>query len=184
MVFPTDTVYGIGCNPYIPEALDRIYIAKGRPAQKAVPLLLSDASAITQVAGELTDAAGLLSAHLWPGGLTLIVQRKPDLPAQLGSGSTIGIRVPDHAALRAFIARCGGALAATSANRSGEPDALNVDEAVRYLGDHVSIFVDGGTSRGNRPSTVVDCTTSPPTIVRSGAVSSSTIKEILGDMVR
>src|SRR5437762_510414 len=144
IVFPTDTVYGIGCNPYDAAALDRIYVAKDRPAQKAIPLLLSDASDVTRVAGELTECARLLGQHLWPGALTLVVQRNSALPDQVGSANTVAVRVPNHRGLRRLIARCGGALAATSANRSGEPDALDVGEAVRYLGDHVQLFVDGG----------------------------------------
>jgi L-threonylcarbamoyladenylate synthase len=183
-VFPTDTVYGIGCNPYDAAALERIYVAKGRPIQKAIPLLLSDATDITTVAGELTESAKLLGQHLWPGALTLVVQRNSALPVQVGSANTVAVRVPNHQGLRGLIARCGGALAATSANRSGEPDALDVSEAVQYLGDHVQLFVDGGRSPGNKPSTVVDCTVEPPRILREGAADAAEIEALLGKVTR
>jgi L-threonylcarbamoyladenylate synthase len=183
VVFPTDTVYGVGCNPEDATALERIYEAKGRPATKAVPLLLSDDLVLAKVAGKLMESARLLGERLWPGALTLVVQRSPHLPAQLGQEDTIAVRVPAHNGLRAFIAQCGGAIAATSANRSGEPDALNIPEAVGYLGASVSIYIDGGTSTGGTPSTVVDCTVTPARIVREGAINRSDIEALLGGVI-
>jgi L-threonylcarbamoyladenylate synthase len=184
VVFSTDTVYGIGCNPYDTTALEHIYIAKGRPLQKAIPLLLAAPSDIAQVAGELTNEAKLLGERLWPGALTLVVQRNAALPAQLGMGNTVAVRVPAHDGLRGLITRCGGVLAVTSANRSGEPDALDVAQAVRYLGDHVQLFVDGGKSPGGMPSTVVDCTVLPPRIVREGVIREGRIAALLGEVTR
>lgn len=179
VVFPTDTVYGVGCDPAIVQALDRIYEAKGRPANKAIPLLLSDESVLPSVASDLTEAARRLGAALWPGALTLVVQRSVNLPPQLGQANTIAVRVPAHDALRRFIASVGGAVAATSANLSGQTDALDVEQAKGYLGEHIEIYVDGGRTSGGIPSTVVDCTVTPVRILRQGAISFEEIAAII-----
>jgi len=178
VVFPTDTVYGVGCDAYSPQSLHDIYVAKGRPEQKAIPLLLAGPEALADVAAELGAAAKALATSFWPGALTLVVRRAPSLPAQLGSGDTIAVRVPDHDGLRSLIAACGGALAATSANRSGEPDALDVWQAAGYLGDSVALYVDGGPSPGGRPSTVVDCSAESLQILREGAISVQRIRDV------
>lgn len=184
VAFPTDTVYGVGCDLYNPDALERIYIAKGRPLEKAVPLLLSGADKLPLVASGMADAANKLAAHYWPGPLTLVVTRNADLPPQLGSRDTIAVRVPGYAGLREFIARCGGALAVTSANRSGEPDATTVEQAIRYLGDSVAIYIDGGQTQGSKPSTVVDCSGPIIRVLREGALSVEQIEMKLGEMGR
>lgn len=182
VVFPTDTVYGLGCDPHNSEALDLIYVAKNRPQQKALPLLLSDVTDLSNVAGVLSKAALTLAERFWPGGLTIVVQRSPDLPADLGSGDTIAVRLPAHAGLRYLIQLCGGALAVTSANSSDQPDALQVEQALAYLGDSAAIYIDGGQSPGNRPSTVVNCTGDLPRILRDGAVPREQIIEAIGDL--
>jgi L-threonylcarbamoyladenylate synthase len=179
VVFPTDTVYGVGCNPYDVSALDKIYIAKGRPQSKAIPLLLAGTSILSAVAGRLTRQAEVLGQRFWPGALTLVIERKDDLPPQLGTGNTIAVRVPAHLELRSLLADCGGALAVTSANRSGEPDALSVQEAFSYLGQSVAIYIDGGSSGGSRPSTVVDCSGESIRLLREGAISAAEIQRAL-----
>ncbi|HET9492951.1 MAG TPA: Sua5/YciO/YrdC/YwlC family protein, partial [Chloroflexia bacterium] len=103
----------------------------------------------------------------------------PELPAELGGGDTIAVRVPAHDALRAFIVECGGYIAATSANLSGMPDALDAQAAAGYFGDAVALIIDGGRVAGGVPSTVVDCTVTPPAIVREGAISANEIREAI-----
>ena len=180
MVFPTDTVYGIGCNPYNPDAIARIYDVKGRAAQKAIPLLLADVACLDQVATSVPQAAMRLGEQFWPGALTIVVPRRPELPDILSEGPTVAVRVPDHDALRELIRRCGGAIAATSANLSGQPDATDAAAARQYLGDRVELVIDGGTTRGGVPSTVVDCTQHPPRVLREGAIPAAAIYEALG----
>lgn len=180
VVFPTDTVYGVGCDAYNSDALERIYMAKGRPQQKAIPLLLSGTDVLDRVAKGLSSSAHKLAEDFWPGGLTLVVERNPNLPDDLGSSESIAVRVPGHPGLRSFIKMCGGALAVTSANLSGEPDATTVEQAARYLGESVAIYVDGGLSAGNQPSTVVDCTLDQIPILREGAISRDRISRALG----
>jgi L-threonylcarbamoyladenylate synthase len=179
VAFPTDTVYGIGCDPYCVQAINAIYQIKGRAQQKALPLLLSGHARLAQVAGALPDTAAMLGGRFWPGALTLVVPRAPGLPSELGGDSTIAVRVPAHDGLRAFIEACGGAIASTSANLSGQPDALDAGQVADYFGESVDMIVDGGRVRGGVPSTVVDCTVEPPVILRQGAVSEAAIRAVL-----
>ena len=179
VVFPTDTVYGVGCDPHNVEAIEAIYDAKGRDKQKAIPLLLSGPEQLPKVAHSLPQAAQILGNEFWPGGLTLVVPRGEGLPAELGGGDSIAVRVPDHNELRAFIDKCGGLIAATSANRSGEPDAVTAQQAADYLLDKVALIVDGGATGGGVPSTVVDCTMDPPRILRAGALDPARLGKAL-----
>lgn len=179
VVFPTDTVYGVGCDPYNRAAIERIYAAKGREHTKAIPLLLSGVEEIGKVALSVPSSAAMLGKAFWPGALTLVVPRGADLPAELGGGATIAIRVPGLVAARAFIAACGGALATTSANLSGQPDALDARQACEYLGNSVDLVIDGGMSGETLPSTLVDCTATPPRILRQGAIAEQLIRSAL-----
>ena len=180
VVFPTDTVYGVACDPYNVSAINRLYLAKSRDRLKALPLLLAGPDAITKVASEVPLAAARLAAQFWPGALTLVVPRAAGLPAELGGGDSIALRVPDHDELRDFLQICGGALATSSANLSGEPDALTAAQAAGYLGHHAALVVDGGRTLGGVPSTVVNCTVEPPAILRQGAISAESIEYVLG----
>lgn len=181
VVFPTDTVYGVGCDPYNVAAIQRVYRAKGRELTKALPLLLSDVGRIEDVARDIPDVARALGSAFWPGALTLVVWRRAGLPSELGGGETIAVRVPDYGWARDFIRMCGGALATTSANLSGLPDALDAEMAASYFGDTVDLIVDGGVSGGAVPSTVVDCTVSPPRVLRAGAISDALIYGVVRD---
>jgi L-threonylcarbamoyladenylate synthase len=179
VAFPTDTVYGVACDPYNVLAIEKLYAAKGRDREKAIPLLLADPARLDMVASEIPEAALKLGAKLWPGALTLVVPRREDLPAELGGGESIAVRVPDFQPLQEFLASCGGFLATTSANLSGRPDALTAQQVAEYLGDSVSVIIDGGNSGGAVPSTVVDCRSDPPAVLREGAIPASQISRVL-----
>jgi L-threonylcarbamoyladenylate synthase len=173
VVLPTDTVYGVGVLPYDAAAVDRLYAVKGRPAEKGIPILLGDVADVAHVAGIIPPAAAALMAHFWPGPLTLIVPRRPELPANLSPDDTIAVRVPDHALARALIRAAGGAVAATSANVSGQPPARAADEALAVLGGRVAAVLDDGPSPGGMASTVVDCTVDPPVVRRAGPLTAA-----------
>jgi L-threonylcarbamoyladenylate synthase len=173
VALPTDTVYGLAVAPDAPGGLERLFAAKGRPPDRAVPLLLADAGQAAEV-GELSAAARALAAALWPGGLTLVIPRRADrrLPA------TVGVRVPDHGAPR-DLARALGPLPTTSANRSGEPEARDADEIAARLGSAVELILDGGPAPGGPPSTVVDVTADVPRILRHGAIPAARVAAVL-----
>jgi L-threonylcarbamoyladenylate synthase len=179
---PTDTVYGIAVALTTPGGIERLYAAKSRPPDRAIALLIADATQAAEV-GELTPAATALAAAFWPGGLTLVVPRRAGraLPAALtgaDAAPTVGLRVPAHDAPRA-LARAVGPLPTTSANRSGEPEARDAAEIERLLGAAVDLILDGGPSHGGPASTVVDCTGPTPEIRRAGAIDADAISRCL-----
>ncbi|MBF6613930.1 MAG: threonylcarbamoyl-AMP synthase [Chloroflexi bacterium] len=179
VAFPTDTVYGLGCDLRNVDAIERIYQVKGRPAHKALPLLLAGAEHLRTIVDFVPPVAEALATAFWPGALTLVLPSRGDLPAELGGGRTIGVRVPDHSELRSFIESCGGAIASTSANLSGESDALNAQQAAACLGDGVQLIIDGGDTPGGVSSTVVDCTVDPPRVLREGPLVPASVGAVI-----
>jgi L-threonylcarbamoyladenylate synthase len=171
VVFPTDTVYGVGVNPFDAAAIERLYALKGRPAEKGIPILLADAAALEIVALAIPPAARDFIARFWPGPLTLIVPRRPELPANIAPDDTIAVRVPAHDVARALIAAASGALATTSANLSGQEPARSGAAAFAALRGRVAAVLDDGPSPVGRPSTIVDCTSPRPVILRAGPLS-------------
>lgn len=179
VALPTDTVYGIAVALATPGGIERMFHVKRRLPDKAIALLLADAAQAWTL-GEPSPVAIALAAELWPGPVTLVLRRRPevDLPPQVSpDGRTIGVRLPDHPAPRALAAAV-GPLPTTSANRSGHPDPLDAAAVVAELGDGVDLVLDGGRTMGSRPSTVVDATTDPPTILRIGAIEEARVRQI------
>jgi L-threonylcarbamoyladenylate synthase len=176
VVYPTDTVYGLGADAARPDAIDRIYQVKGRPDEKAIIWLVSSIDDVESVC--IVDAwARLLADEFWPGPLTLVLQRRNPSQGQL---PTLGVRIPRHAAALAIIRANRGPVATTSANRSGEPSARNVEEAIRQIGNDVDLIIDAGASPVGQESTVLDLTGDPPVILRAGALSPDQISLVLG----
>ncbi|HET7169849.1 MAG TPA: L-threonylcarbamoyladenylate synthase [Candidatus Limnocylindrales bacterium] len=180
VALPTDTVYGIAVALATPGGIERLFAAKRRPPDKGIMLLLDD-SAQAAAAGLLTPAATALAAACWPGGLTVVVPQRPDVPwppVLTAGAATIGLRVPDHDAPRA-LARGVGPLPTTSANVSGVAEARDAAEILAQLGDRVDLVLDGGPAHGGPASTVVDCTADRPVILRVGAIAPTDIAAIL-----
>jgi L-threonylcarbamoyladenylate synthase len=180
VVYPTDTVYGLGAAAGNDEALRRLFAAKGRAPFKAVPLLVADASMASRAA-DVTPVAGKLMAALWPGALTIVMRKLDSFhSAALAAGETVALRVPDHDFARRMIAALGEPVVGTSANRSGSRAPVSAAEAAFQFGDMVALTVDGGRAAGVE-STVVDITQDGgPTIVREGAVTREEIEAALG----
>jgi L-threonylcarbamoyladenylate synthase len=171
VALPTDTVYGLAADLASPAAIERLFVAKGRPANRAVVLLLADAGQADGIASWPAAAAALADAF-WPGGLTIVVPQRAGagVPDGLTGGrSTIGLRLPDHPAPRALAAAL-GPLPVTSANRSGQPEAADAGEILEQLGDAIDLILDGGPARGGPSSTVVDCSGDAARILRAGAI--------------
>ena len=179
IVLPTDTVYGVGCA-LDAVAISRIFEAKQRPPERAVPVLLADSESVLLVASAFPEAARRLAAAFWPGPLTLVLPKRDDLPSNLSYLPTIGVRVPDHAGTRAIITAAGGALAVTSANRSDQPPACSIQEAVDYLAEAVALYLDGGISPGGVASTVVTFEADELLILRAGPISEVDLRAALG----
>jgi L-threonylcarbamoyladenylate synthase len=185
VAIPTDTVYGLAVALDAPGALDRLFELKGRPADRAVAVLLADAAQAGQIA-TMTPAARALGAAFWPGGLTLVLRQRPDRPLPeglTGGRPTIGVRVPDHPAPRTIAAEL-GPLPTSSANRSGEPEAPDAAAIEATFGGGIELILDGGPAPGARPSTVVDASGTEPRVLRPGAVAAEAIESVLRDMGR
>lgn len=168
VIFPTDTVYGLGCDPTDAAAVGRLFQAKGR-GERAVPVLCSSESKARELV-ELGAAGSELARRHWPGALTVVAPLRKTLPPQLSQGGgTLGVRVPAHEGCLSLISACGGWLTGTSANRSGDPPSRTAGEAFVALGGGVDLILDGGPSPGDS-STVVRVDGDTVTILRSGPV--------------
>jgi L-threonylcarbamoyladenylate synthase len=180
VAFPTDTVYGVGAHALNAGAVARLFTAKDRPRHMAIPVLLAAAADLPRVARAISPIARRLAEVFWPGPLTLVLLKKPDLPAALtAGGDTVAVRVPDHAATQNLIAALGAPLAATSANRSGAPSPVTAREVVAQLGGRIDLILDGGPCPGGVPSTLLDLTTDPPRVLRPGPLSEETLQTFL-----
>ena len=178
VAYPTDTLYGLAVDPRNADAVKRLYALKGR-AETSALTLIADGMEQVRAAGELTAAAERLAARWWPGPLTLVVRARAVLVREaLAGGSTVGIRVPDHAVAIALARQAGFAITATSANRSGFPAATTAAAVADALPE-VDAIVDAGAVRGGAPSTLVDTTREPLTLLRDGAVAWSKVLESL-----
>ena len=186
VAIPTDTVYGLAAALDQPAAIERLYTLKGRSAEKAIPILIADPVDVDKLTPDMPAMAMRLADAFWPGALTLVLRALPDLPDRVKTPTadgitTVAVRVPDNRLARAVIATAGGALAVTSANRSGAAPALDASE-VGALGLPGPLFVvDGGRAPGGTPSTIVLATGDAPEIIRQGAIPISAISAVLGD---
>jgi L-threonylcarbamoyladenylate synthase len=179
-VFPTDTVYGIGCLAEDESAVAALYKAKGRDFRAALPVMVASAGQVGQVARPL-PALERLAERFWPGPLTIILPKQPWLPLLVtAGGDTVGVRVPDHPLALAILQQVGRPLAVSSANLSGQPPARTVAHALAQLDGRVDVIMDGGEAPGGQASTVLDLTTDPPRILRQGPAPADEIADCLG----
>lgn len=171
IVYPTDTVYGLGCRVDEETAVQRIFAIKHRPPTEPLPVLLADAAQLDDYARGVGPAARRLITRFWPGALTLVVQRSDRVPLTVtGGGNTVALRVPGHPLPRALVRALGVPIVGTSANSHGMAPPATAQLAVFDLGDRVDLVLDGGRAPLGRESTVVDVTGDVPRLVREGAI--------------
>ena len=169
IVYPTDTVYGLGCDPMNELAMRRLFAIKGRWG-KPVPVLCDSIESASRLV-RLGGAALRLAKRYWPGALTIVLPLKAELPELIHQGSgTLGVRVPNSRSCLELIAACGGWLVGTSANKSGRPACRSAQEALRSIGEEVDLILDGGRL-GEKESTVVRVSANRVELLRSGAVA-------------
>lgn len=180
VVVPTDTVYGVAVDPSVPGATDRLFVLKERPADVAIAVLAADAGQAFGLAASVPPAARVLAECFWPGGLTVVVARRPGLGFDLGGpdDATIGVRVPDHDVVRE-LARRVGPLATTSANLHGRPTPETAAEVAAEFAGAVPVVLDGGRCAG-APSTVVLCTGPTVRIAREGRIPAADVLAAIG----
>ena len=170
IAFPTDTVYGLGALAFNNDAIESIYIAKQRPIEKAIPILIADVDDLEIVAADIPNMVRTFASRFWPGPLTCIVPKKQTLPLAVSATSTVAVRIPDHADARALL-RSAGPMAVTSANISGQPSPSTAQEVYDQLNRRIPLILDGGRTKGGVPSTLVDCTGDKPIILREGPIA-------------
>lgn len=181
VVFPTDTVYGVAALATDAAAVATLFAAKARPPTQALPVMVATATQVSSIAQPLPEF-WTLAKCFWPGPLTMVLPRTELLPALVTGGKeSVGVRIPDHPLALALLRRLAAPLAVTSANLSGQPPARTAREAWTQLAGRVSLIIDGGPAPGGHPSTVIDITCTPPTLLRSGPIS---WEEILGALTK
>lgn len=180
LVYPTETVYGLGADPFNEAAVKKLYMAKKRPFDMALSVAVSDIRMAEKIA-VLDDAARKLIDKFLPGPLTIIIKKRPDVPdITTAMSDKVGIRIPDHPlALR--IIREFGPLVATSANLHSHPDAVEMESALKELGDSVNTYINCGPCELGKPSTIVWMMNGEIEIVRQGAISREAIEAALNE---
>lgn len=172
VALPTDTLYGLAVDPFNADAVARLFVAKGRPDHRAIPLIAADRAQIERHIGPLTPLASRIADKFWPGALTMLLPAPRAMTPAVSAGTgRVGVRVPDDRCARAICAAAGRPVTATSANVSGEPATANPSEVERALGGRIMFLFDAGPTRGGAPSTIVDVTGTEPALVRAGAIA-------------
>lgn len=184
VAFPTETVYGLGADASNPDAVRRIFEAKGRPADHPLIVHLASAEMLDAWARDIPPAARRLAERYWPGPLTLILRRAATVPDVVTGGQdTVGLRVPDHPLALALLRAFGGGVAAPSANRFGRVSPTRAEHVRQELGARVDMVLDGGDCRVGVESTILSLASAGPVLLRPGAIGLSALEEIIGQSI-
>jgi L-threonylcarbamoyladenylate synthase len=182
VVLPTDTVYGVGADAFIPAAVASLLRAKGRGRELPVPVLVGSWAALDGLVLNVPQTARDLVEAFWPGGLTLVLAHAPSLTWDLGeTRGTVAARMPLHPVALDLLTQT-GPMAVSSANRSGRPAALTATQAQKQLGEDVAIYLDGGPCADPLASTIVDLTADVPRLLRAGAVTTEQLRTVVPDL--
>ena len=184
VVLPTDTVYGVGADAFSPTAVNALLAAKGRGRDMPVPVLVGSWSTVDGIASRVTAEARELIEAFWPGPLSIVLPQMPTLAWDLGdAGGTVMVRMPLHP-MALELLESTGPMAVSSANRSGHPPAVTVEEARAQLGASVAVYLDGGPTGGPVPSTIVDASLEgPPRVLRLGTLTGDDLRAVVPTIV-
>ena len=181
VAFPTETVYGLGADAMNENAVRKIFEAKGRPADNPCIVHVDGRDMLDRVAGGVEDTAELLIQRFWPGPLTLVLERKPEVASSVSAGlSTVAVRMPGHRIAVELIGAARTPIAAPSANASGRPSPTTAAHVLEDLSGRIEMILDGGTTNIGIESTVLDVTTDPPMILRPGWITKEMLSEVIG----
>ena len=184
VAFPTDTVYGLGADANLHQAVERVYQVKERPRNMALPLLLAHILQISEVAEPVPPIAWRLAHNFLPGALTIVLHKSSSVPDIITAGGvTVAVRIPAHPVPVALAQGLGTPIVGTSANLSGKPSALTATEVYSQFGDKIDLVIDGGWCPSGRESTIIDVTGEEPIILREGAISRKELRRVCGDIV-
>ncbi len=184
VVFPTETVYGLGANGLLEDAVNKVFVAKGRPADNPLILHVASELEIRDLVSYIPDFSKKLIAEFWPGPLTLIFKKSTIVPNIITAGlDTVAIRMPSDTIANLLIKEAGVPIAAPSANISGRPSGTDAKHVIEDLSGKVDLILDAGDSKVGLESTVLDVTVNPPILLRPGAVTPEQITEVTGDII-
>ena len=182
VVLPTDTVYGIGADAFSAEAVADLLDAKGRGRNMPTPVLIGSPNTLHGLVTDFSELAWELVDAFWPGALTLVARHQPSLQWDLGdTRGTVAVRMPLHPVAIELLTEV-GPMAVSSANLTGHPAPETCDAAREMLGDSVSVYLDGGPTPGNVPSSIVDVTRQVPVLLRAGAISAEELRKVVPDL--
>ncbi|MEU7427800.1 MULTISPECIES: L-threonylcarbamoyladenylate synthase [unclassified Streptomyces] len=182
VVLPTDTVYGIGADAFSAEAVADLLAAKGRGRNMPTPVLIGSPNTLHGLVTDFSEMAWELVDAFWPGALTLVARHQPSLQWDLGdTRGTVAVRMPLHPVAIELLTEV-GPMAVSSANLTGHPAPEDCDAAQRMLGDSVSVYLDGGPTPGNVPSSIVDVSREVPLLLREGAISPEELRKVVPDL--
>lgn len=185
VAFPTETVYGLGANALDSEAINKIFIAKGRPNDNPLILHISSKKQVSELVKEVPLNAKKLMNKFWPGPLTIILEKSDIVPKEVTAGlSTVAIRMPDNRIALELIKEAKVPIAAPSANSSGHPSPTEGAHVIEDLKDKIDIIIDGGRVNIGLESTVLDLTQNPPVILRPGKITLTQIKNVIGKVLK
>jgi L-threonylcarbamoyladenylate synthase len=184
VAFPTETVYGLGADATNPTAIQKVFAAKGRPADHPLIVHIADAKLLPSWARNIPNSAWTLASHFWPGPLTLVLHKQVGVsPIITGGQDTIAIRIPNHPLTLQMLQNFAGAIVGPSANKYGRVSPTTAAHVATDLGDAVAVILDGGECAVGLESTIIDLTATHPVIRRSGAITALELSEALGQQV-
>ena len=184
VAIPTETVYGLGADGLNPDAVAKIFAAKGRPQDNPLILHVADAGQIDTLCHDVPESAYALASRFWPGPLTMVLPARDSVPKCTTAGlPTVAVRCPDSAVTRRIISLAGVPLAAPSANLSGKPSTTTAQHVLHDHDGKIPLIIDGGACRVGVESTIVDLTENPPRLLRPGGITPEQLKEVLGELV-
>jgi L-threonylcarbamoyladenylate synthase len=180
VAFPTETVYGLGADASNPEAVQRIFTAKGRPANHPLIVHIANSARLSDWAKDIPESALKLAKHFWPGPLAIILNKQDHVPfAVTGGQQTVGLRVPNHPVALQLLHAFGGGIAAPSANRFCRISPTQAQHVAEELGDSVDLILDGGACQVGVESTIIDLSGGTPRLLRHGHITAAQIQEVL-----
>jgi L-threonylcarbamoyladenylate synthase len=180
IVFPTETLYGLGADALNTDAVGRVFELKGRDPRNPIPVLVADDEMLLRLVSNVPPLAQKLIRGYWPGPLTLVLPGRPELPKPLlNARGGVGVRTSSEAIATELVRRFGRPLTATSANPAGKEPARTLEEAKRYFSGKIDVFIDGGKLRSKTGSTVVEVSGDSVTVIREGEISAAEINRQL-----
>lgn len=180
VIFPTETVYGIGTNGLDKNAVKKLYEIKQRPLNKPISLLVSNMEMVNLIAKDITETEYKIMRNFFPGPLTIILKKKDIVPDIVTAGQdTVGVRMPRGDVARKLVELAGVPIAAPSANKSGEPSGTNLQEIMKYFEGKVDYCIDGGDSELGLASTIIQVIDEKPMILRQGSITLEQINKTL-----